>query len=105
VTSIGFGAFSFCSSLESVSIPEGVTLIGESAFYGCNLLSSIVLPAGITKIKMCAFTSDTTIYCLGSEVGASWNSDWHSNATNHYFYSETSKTGYWHYVNDVPTLW
>ena len=32
VTSIGFWAFSDCSSLASVVIPEGVTSIGAAAF-------------------------------------------------------------------------
>lgn len=35
VTSIGDHAFSNCSSLTSVAIPEGVINIGESAFSGC----------------------------------------------------------------------
>lgn len=34
VTEIRWGAFSGCSSLTSVVIPEGVT-IGEEAFEGC----------------------------------------------------------------------
>ena len=35
VTSIGSGAFSRCSSLTSIDIPEGVTKIGYCAFNGC----------------------------------------------------------------------
>ena len=35
VTSIGFSAFSGCTSLTSVAIPSSVTSIGESAFRGC----------------------------------------------------------------------
>ena len=35
VTSIASSAFSECSGLTSVTIPEGVTSIGSSAFSGC----------------------------------------------------------------------
>ena len=35
VTSIGNGAFSYCSYLTSVTIPNSVTSIGDEAFSGC----------------------------------------------------------------------
>ena len=37
VTSIGFGAFSGCSELASVTIPDSVTSICDSAFPGVPL--------------------------------------------------------------------
>ena len=51
VTSIGAGAFFFCSGLTSIEIPAGVTSIGYSAFYGCSGLTSIEIPAGVTSIE------------------------------------------------------
>ena len=46
--SIGSSAFSECSSLTSIAIPEGVTSIGEYTFSGCSLLTSITIPEGVT---------------------------------------------------------
>ena len=41
VTSIGVGAFSYCSGLTSFTIPNSVTSIGIYAFYGCNSLAIV----------------------------------------------------------------
>ena len=56
VTEIGSRAFSGCSSLSSIEIPEGVTEIGEDAFDGCSSLSSIEIPEGVTKIGSSTFS-------------------------------------------------
>jgi len=48
VTSIGFGAFSNCISLSSVTIGTGVTSIGELPFQGCTSLTAINISSGNT---------------------------------------------------------
>lgn len=50
LTSIGYEAFSGCSNLSSVVIPNSVTSIGTSAFIGCGSLSSVIIPKSVTTI-------------------------------------------------------
>ncbi len=61
VTSIGSSAFSGCSGLTSVTIPEGVTSIGSGAFSGCSSLTSVTIPEGVTSIGYGAFQNCTGI--------------------------------------------
>lgn len=51
VTSIGDSAFRNCSALEEIEIPESVTGIDVAAFYGCSALTEVKLPAQLTTIS------------------------------------------------------
>ena len=55
VTSIGWFAFEGCSGLTSVTIGNSVTSIGLDAFYGCSGLTSITIPNSVTSIGREAF--------------------------------------------------
>ena len=55
VTFIGWGAFYDCSSLISVTIPTSVTSIGGNTFYGCSGLTSVTIPNSVTSIGESAF--------------------------------------------------
>ena len=60
VTGIGEYAFSDCSGLTSVTIPDSVTSIGAEAFSYCRGLTSITIPGSVTNIGTYAFS-----YCSG----------------------------------------
>ena len=60
VTSIGSSAFEDCSGLTSITIPNSVTSIDYGAFYGCSGLTSVNIPNSVTSIGDYAFA-----YCSG----------------------------------------
>ena len=55
VTSIGYRAFEGCSGLTSVTIPSSVTFIGDYAFKNCSGLTSVTIPNSVTSIGIEAF--------------------------------------------------
>ena len=55
VTSIGSSAFSRCSGLAEVTIPNSVTSIGNEAFYYCSGLTSVTIGNSVTYIDGGAF--------------------------------------------------
>ena len=55
VTTIGGGAFAYCSGLTSLRIPNSVTTIEGSAFEGCSGLTSLTIPNYVTSIRTKAF--------------------------------------------------
>ena len=59
VTNIGDYAFRFCSSLKSVTIPNSITSIGSYTFNECTSLTAIKIPNSVTSIGYGAFA-----YCI-----------------------------------------
>ncbi len=79
VTSIGDYAFDYCSSLTSITIPDGVTSIGYFAFRRCSSLTSITIPDSVTSIGNYAFS-----YCYNINLYVYKNSVAHKYAKNNY---------------------
>ena len=77
ITSIGTGAFAFCSYLTSVNIPSTVTTIGDRVFASCSKLPSISLPEGLDSIgykafsgcsKLTSITIPSTVTAIGEKA-------------------------------------
>lgn len=56
VTSIGNGTFLGCRGLNTITIPNSVMCIDESAFSNCSGLTSITIPNSVTSIGNWAFS-------------------------------------------------
>ena len=59
VTSIGNGAFSCCTKLKTVKLPDSVTSVGAGSFYECTKLEKVYLGNSVRSIGVNAFA-----YCI-----------------------------------------
>ena len=72
VNCIGEGAFSGCSSLNSVTIPNSVNSIGKGAFSGCSSLNFVTIPNSVNSIGEGAFYKciGLTTVTIGNSVSS-----------------------------------
>ena len=61
ITSIGDMAFSGCTNLKSMEIPESITEIAVGAFRGCSGLTNIVIPESVTSVGDQAFSGCSSL--------------------------------------------
>lgn len=117
ITQIPEWTFAGCESLNYLIIPDGVVSIGDYALQQCKRLEYIVLPSSVKTISTFVGLNENNNSNLkifsGKTTESAWNTitgvntDFFKTVT-HYLYSETKPTtsgNYWHYVNNVPTIW
>ena len=108
-------AFYGCYYLNSVFIPESINTIKSCAFFDVVNLNFILIPTSVNKIESHSFYPQfyednpysIKIFCECSSKPDSWDAYWNGGHPT-YWYSEeqpTEEGNYWHYVNDVPTIW
>ena len=80
VTKILDEAFTDCSSLRSITIPDNVTSIGNKAFYDCASFQKITIPDSVISMGINPFFGCTalTIYCEAESKPDGWSSQWNS---------------------------
>ena len=61
VSAIGAGAFSYCSYITSVVIPNTVRIIDKDAFESCSGMNTVSIPSSVTKIRDEAFAYCRTL--------------------------------------------
>ena len=92
VTSIGYAAFYYCSSLTYIFLPDSLTTIDGSAFNMCSSLKAINIPSSVTSIGYYAFGNcrSLTIYCEAAEKPDGWDNGWNSSGRPVYWSSTLS---------------
>lgn len=80
---IADGAFYYCESLTSVTIPKSVTRIGTATFADCYALASITIPSSVTSISEWAFNFHSLTSIVVEEGNPVYDSRDNCNAIIH----------------------
>ena len=69
VKSVGTYAFGYCSSIETLVLPDSITEIGNAAFCDLTKLESVNIPANITKLGIQVFSNCQSIKSINIPDG------------------------------------
>lgn len=65
-TAIYEGAFSGCTHITHMDLPEGIKTISANAFAGCTSLQEVVIPPTVTEIGAGAFSGIPNLIVIGT---------------------------------------
>ena len=109
-TDISYMCFKGCTSLISVHAISYNNRFSTDSFDNCSNLSYMVL-SGLTYAGIYAFDGCDSLskiyFTLTEPIDITKVTNYKNipSAVTYHYYSSTSKTNYWHYVDGVPTLW
>lgn len=69
------GAFSYCFSVISVTLPQSLTELDDWAFYDCSNLMSVNIPNGLTDIGMWAFGGCSSLTSIIIPESTFWDNN------------------------------
>lgn len=103
--------FQYCSTIKSVTIPEGITDIGVRSFEDCYNLAEVSLPKSIENLYSYAF-SNTKIKSLVLPENVEWIADYALYASSlEYLYvkavepPQISWTARYNFIDDVKNIY
>ena len=85
VVGLGEKAFSDCTALTNVQMPNGILYIGRYAFWHCEELTSINIPEGTQRLDYDCFAcckSVTSVYIPSSVTSITWDHNVFEGCTN-----------------------
>lgn len=97
VRDIGDSAFSYCSNLTSVTLPNSILFIGLYAFAHCSSLT-LTVPSSCIYIEEYAFFGVLHIEYDGTATGAPWGAQYMNSKEGDFIYSNTDKDTLVRYV-------
>ncbi len=66
------GAFSGCTGLKSIDLPESLVYIGSSAFQDCKSLTTVNIPDNVIRIGSFAFSRCTSLKSINISDSVKW---------------------------------
>lgn len=93
VMQMGYGAFEWCTQLQSVNIPDGVEILESDLFSHCERLEMLDIPQSVCSLGYHVFTSCNslkTITLPAALTKMEYNSLWYDYGTTDVFVDEAN---------------